>query len=72
MDLRRKACPQDIINIKLIKGNGTCVFASKDDRPRGGVKLKLELPFYERFKKSLSYVGQQLGNELNVVVKLDY
>lgn len=67
--LRREACILRIVNIKLIKGDNVFRTAIRTDNrtrdgTKGGIKLHLDPPKLERFKKLINYVGPSLWNML--------
>lgn len=54
--LHRTACLLNYLNLKLVKGDKTFALDSKkENRMRGGLKLRMEFPRYEGFVQSLSY-----------------
>lgn len=65
LDYRKNTCLLGIINLKLLKEDGTFEVGMKDNRTRGkGLILKVDFPTNERFKKSLNYAGPQIWNAL--------
>lgn len=58
------------MNLKLLREDGTFMYdIRKDNRVRGGAKLKLIRPKYENVKRSISYKGPYLWNNLPVACK---
>lgn len=57
------ACLLNYINLKLVKED-RAFDAMEKNRTRGGDRVKLEFPWYERFIKSLSYQRPKSWNGL--------
>lgn len=64
LDLHRKYQLLNFMNTKLIKDHTFRIDQRKDNRTRGGSRLEVHFPHSERFKKSLSYFGPKLCNDL--------
>lgn len=62
---RRECCLLNLLNEKLIKGDGVFnVDVGKSNRARGGTQVTVPFPKTETFKKSLAYLMPSLWNAL--------
>lgn len=66
LDLRKRSTILNFINIKLLRGDSTFSWDNRNDnRTRAsGKRLQVGFPFSERFKRSISYQGPTLWNDL--------
>lgn len=73
LDMRRNYHLLNFMNLKLVKGDKVFKFDSwKDNRTRGGSRLEMCFPHTEMFKKSLSYYGPRISNELPLECKQNH